>query len=135
MTWSSKCWGRVQHIFASPHAAVSCLEVTAGWRCSCHRHKHRANMFAVQEGRIVVEDWRDGFLGRKHVRLLGPGDVCSVPSGVWHRFRVLVSGRVIEVYWADGGEEVSADDIERRDEGGPDDRAGLVRELKEAGML
>lgn len=121
-----KVWGRVQHIFVSPHAAVSCLEVRAGYRCSRHLHSQRANLFAVLEGQIVVEIWPNG---RSELIELGPGDTCTVPSGVPHRFRVLQSGRVVEVYWPDRGGEVSMADIHRFDVGGEDDLAGLKGRL------
>ena len=43
----TKVWGSVFHLFASPHAAVSLLNVNAGTRCSRHKHQDRANQFAV----------------------------------------------------------------------------------------
>lgn len=120
--WETKVWGRVQHIFADPHAAVSCLVIEKGYRCSVHRHIHRANLFAVQCGRIVVDTY-DGD-GVESV-YLGPGDTYSVPSGVWHCFRVIESGSLTEVYWPDRGGEVRLDDIERRDVGGIDESYDL----------
>lgn len=117
--WEEKVWGRVRHLFASDHAAVSILEVKAGFRCSRHMHDERANMFAVESGLVMVEKFLD-----ENVRLqfwLGPGDECVIGSGTWHRFRVAESGKMIEVYWPDGEDYVCRkDDIVRSDEGGPD---------------
>ena len=127
----TKCWGKVQHIFGSPFAAVSKLQVEAGWRCSCHSHRARYNMFAVTSGAIVVEEWQHGI---KALTLLGAGEVLTVPPGVVHRFRVLRRGSLTEVYWPiDANHICNVFDIVRLDEGGPDE--GLEQELKEAGLI
>lgn len=107
-----KIWGEVTHIFASDHAAVSLLKVSRGFRCSRHRHRHRHNMFAVQTGAILVETW-EVLNGDKKVRMVSPGSTFSVPPGVWHRFNVIHSGRVVEVYWSEDCGLVCLDDIER----------------------
>jgi len=131
-----KCWGRVTHIFANPHAAVSCLEVERGFCCSKHYHRDRANLFAVQEGSVVIEEWPDGLESKSKLILLGPGDTYYVPSGIWHRFRVWRTGRLTEVYWPDRpGGEVDPNDIERADMGGSDDLEALRAELVSAGLL
>ena len=135
--WEEKCWGRVQHLFASDRAAVSYLELAEGWRCSIHRHLQRTNFFAVTEGKIVIEEWgpvkdlnRCGFL-----RLLGPGDTLQVPSLSWHRFRVLQSGKMIEIYWPDSGGVVEVTDIIRLEEGGKDDLNELRNRLVQEGLV
>lgn len=119
--WEEKVWGQVMHIFESPHAAVSLLEIKAGFRCSVHHHIHRINQFTVTGGSIVVEEYSrvEGFPKTKHVHL-HRGDVHIIPVGVWHCFRVLESGSVVENYWSANGEEVSIEDIIRIDIGGPD---------------
>jgi len=117
--WEEKCWGRVQHIFASIHTAVSHLEIKEGFQCSIHRHKERSNLFAVIEGKVMIESM--GTLGDCVERrmILEPGDVAIVPDWIWHRFIVLESGRMVEVYEATGNGSCRLDDIERLDEGGP----------------
>lgn len=122
-----KCWGEVLHVFSSPNAAVSCLNVNWGWRCSIHKHVERANSFAVIGGVLAVEDWPEGRDQPSRVRIVQPGETVTVPSGIWHRFRVIASGQVIEVYWPDTGGTVRMDDIEREDVGGRDDEKELVR--------
>ena len=118
-TTEQKVWGTVQHIFGNEHAGVSCLVVKLGYRCSIHYHEHRGNLFTVLEGRIVVELFDSGGMIVDSA-VLGPGNTLAVPALVTHRFRVLQSGRVVEVYWADRG-PVRQDDIVRQDEGGEDD--------------
>jgi len=112
-----KCWGSVIHVFASERAATSCLWVKAGFQCSRHYHEDRANQFTVMSGRIKVEEWpREGGVT---TTMLSEGETHTVPSGRVHRFRVLESGQVVEVYYPDNGGTVRLDDIVRLDEGGP----------------
>lgn len=113
-----KAWGSANHIFSSPHCAVSILETEAGGYCSRHKHAHRVNRFVVTSGEIdVVEYAEDGQTETTRKRLL-PGDVVDVDPGVIHRFEVVIPGMVIEVYWSGDGAAVSLDDIERLDVGG-----------------
>ena len=119
-TRDRKVWGHTSHVFCSAFAAVSYLETKAGFVCSRHRHAERLNLFACVEGKLLVE-WWDAELTNREFVILEPGDTCSVPSGVYHRFRVIESGKIIEVYWPDRGGVVRHDDIERLDTGGPDD--------------
>jgi len=121
-----KVWGWVTHIFSSDQAAVSCLEVKAGYRCSKHFHQERANLFAVQEGVVCVEMWEGS---KRTLNVLRAGDVFTVPSMQWHRFRVMESGRLVEVYWPDMGGGVRMEDIVREDEGGSDDLEELKKEI------
>jgi len=134
MKWEPKNWGRVQHIFANPHACVSVLEVIPGQCCSIHMHEHRANQFCVQEGRLVIEEWRRGLKKESTMTVMVPGDVKHVPSGIFHRFITLDEGKLVEVYWQDGG-EVKADDIIRTDVGTTYDTKELKIELVERGLL
>ena len=115
--WEDKCWGKVQHVFASEQAAISHLVVNRGWRCSKHLHRERANLFAVSSGCIAVDEWDKE--KRIKTTFLEVGEVHVVPSGVMHRFRVVSSGVVIEVYWSDVDDgRVSLSDIDREDAGG-----------------
>jgi mannose-6-phosphate isomerase-like protein (cupin superfamily) len=115
-----KVWGKAMHLFANDHAAVSLLEVKAGYHCSRHYHTYRANQFSVVSGRVVIE-WTDKDGIQDNSIELGAGESFTVPSLVTHRFRVLESGVVIEVYWLDGpAGSVRLDDITRFDKGGLD---------------
>lgn len=117
-----KVWGQVSHIFASPHAAVSILDVEAGFCCSTHKHIYRLNMFVVMSGEVAIK-WKGGEspLERKwNSIVLSSGDDFTVQIGIWHRFEVLASGKIVEVYWpGKEGDVVSLDDIIRADVGGP----------------
>lgn len=130
--WEEKVWGKVWHLFAADYAAVSILEVKAGFRCSKHLHHERDNMFAVQNGLVLVEWFLGDYVTRK--AWLGPGDHYTVSSGIWHRFRVAEPGTMVEIYWPNTPDgRCRIDDITRADEGGPD--PDIVWEAVEAGRL
>jgi len=114
--WEEKVWGWAWHIHASDQTAVSFLVTEKGFRCSRHSHRDRVNLFAVVAGKIAVQEWHDGNL--KEI-ILSPGQTYKVHNKILHRFRVLKSGMVIEVYWVDA--KVDLDDIHRLDQGGVDD--------------
>jgi mannose-6-phosphate isomerase-like protein (cupin superfamily) len=117
--WEKKVWGRVMHVFHSEHVAVSYLEVDAGYRCSRHIHQYRDNMFIVVEGTVLVEQWRYDQPSPQRTILLS-GHSLNVPARIPHRFRVIDSGKLIEVYQPTQG-KVSLDDIVRFDVGGVDE--------------
>ncbi len=132
--WIQKCWGRVRHVFNEDGFSFSELEVIAGQRSSIHFHRERANTFQVVDAEIIVEtfkkvvfreDWiRQPFdppdVAKCKASLLRIGDCFSIPSLIWHRFRTLRPGKVLELYYPDRGGTVRLDDIERFDKGGPD---------------
>jgi len=114
--WEDKIWGKTLHLFYSPYAGVSYLKVEKDSWCSRHIHKERANIFISISAILEVEE--QDLDGNETITLLEPGDSYEVPSGVLHRFKVLESGDVVEIYHADRGGIVSFEDIHRKDVGG-----------------
>lgn len=112
----NKCWGTTSRIFDSTLVFADVLHVEAGWQCSRHTHEERANRFHVVSGEIIVRTWDDAGADTEH--RLREGDCLTVPSGVMHRFEVIRSGVVVEIYWPDRGGALRASDIQRVDEGG-----------------
>lgn len=114
--WEGKIWGRVMHVFASPHAAVSYLLVEPGTYCSKHLHRIRANVFVCITATLEIVEWSDE--GVQSSKLIRPGSSYEVPSERIHQFRVVHGGEVIEIYYADREGEVDINDIVRFEEGG-----------------
>jgi mannose-6-phosphate isomerase-like protein (cupin superfamily) len=119
-----KAWGEVNHLVINEAVALSDLRVLSGTRCSLHMHRERANLFWVRSGRLVIEE-RAVPDGQPSFVLLVAGDIYTVPSMRWHRFRVIEGGHIVEVYWPENGGRVYFDDIHRHDVGGEDDLADL----------
>lgn len=114
--YEDKCWGNVLHGFVNSNVAVSILNLNRDTWCSKHIHKERANVFWNLSALVEVQEW--DLDGNEVITLLEPGDVYEVPSRTLHRFRVLEDGQMVEIYYADRGGEVSAEDIDRKELGG-----------------
>lgn len=122
MVWEKKVWGRVWHLFNSDQSAVSFLQLIQGTCCSRHSHEERANLFAIVSGQIAIQSWNNGCLSEV---ILHSGQTHTISSGIVHRFRVLESSEIVEVYWSDvPGGKVRIDDIKRLDKGGLDINRG-----------
>lgn len=117
--WEKKCWGWACHV-EDGALLLSLLKVNAGWRCSIHKHAHRHNSFTVVSGKISIVEYKESESGPigtgPHV--LYPGDSFSVPPEIWHCFRVIEDGYVVETYHCDDGTVPDVNDIIRYDEGG-----------------
>lgn len=102
-------------MFDNANAAVSVLHVEKGGYSSRHFHRERINRFIVVSGEILVETYSTP--ERLETRnALTAGDVLDVQPNVIHRFSVVESGIVVEVYWPSA--HLSLEDIVRLDEGG-----------------
>lgn len=120
----TKCWGTVRHIFDKDMSA-SLLRVKAGFCCSIHRHMRRWNRFIVVSGKIAVVTYdkelkvqsKDTLMPR-HRDIDGYLETLCIAPTIWHRFEVLESGLVAEVYWTTDGSDVEHSDIVRMDVGG-----------------
>ena len=112
----TKVWGAARHAFESAFCAVSVLYTEAGGYCSRHLHRDRVNRFLVVSGAIDVVRYEPGGRVESSRERLHAGDVADVPAGELHRFEVIESGIVVEVYWP--AATVRQDDIVRVDTGG-----------------
>lgn len=102
-------------MFDNANAAVSVLHVEKGGYSSRHFHRERINRFIVVSGCIAVVTYSLA-IEELTRNWLHAGDVMDVPPNVVHRFEVVESGIVVEVYWPSA--HLSLEDIVRLDEGG-----------------
>lgn len=116
--WEDKVWGRVAHLF-DKDVSVSLLHVNAGFRCSMHYHKYRWNLIRSITCRMRIVCFSTGDLRPVWTQELSPGGSITIPPGSIHRFESIEPGTAVEIYWVSNGDELSIDDIERFDEGGP----------------
>jgi len=135
-TWEHKCWGRVWHRFDDKIINESILEVNRGWQSSIHLHRHRYNAFICTTATIGIEIWDDKkgtsllnmFMDKNiihstiptpdHVHYIRPGQYFVVPPNMLHRFFVISTGQLVEIYWTGTQEQCTLSDIVRIDQGG-----------------
>tara|TARA_R110000868_G_scaffold115679_13_gene308808 strand:- start:2548 stop:2988 length:441 start_codon:yes stop_codon:yes gene_type:complete len=118
--WELKCWGRAWHRFNDEQLNESLLEVNKDWQCSIHWHTNRYNCFICINAIIGVEDFgpaeNEPIL--TNVTIIKEGESFTIFPKRWHRFYVIQSGRLVEIYWTTNGQACEVDDINRWDIGG-----------------
>lgn len=121
--WEAKAWGRVWHFRQDIRVLGDLLEVQAGHRSSWHKHTAMDNHFAVLSGAVVIEQV-DPITQHLKVTVLRASQSLLVAACVFHRFRVIESGTLIETYTPAAPR---SKDIVRFDQGGQDDVDQLRR--------
>jgi mannose-6-phosphate isomerase-like protein (cupin superfamily) len=108
-----KIWGSTQEIISKNGVSIHRLFIEKDSYCSKHMHEFKANMFWVESGRIIVEEW-NGNYGLVDKTELVAGESHCVPPKMQHRFMGLENSVVYEIYYV----EMKEDDIVREDVGG-----------------
>lgn len=111
-----KCWGTTEELQRTDVMSLHRCEVVAGGYCSMHYHTYRDNVFIVETAKIaVVELCSD----HRFYKVLPPRSSYIVKAHVPHRFIVLESGLLWEVYWPNNPAcPLDVNDIVRYDTGG-----------------
>lgn len=107
-----KVWGSTTCLFAHAGVEVHRVRIKAGYQCSRHWHKQRANQFYVISGQLVIHTHKDG-LDDKTV--LGPGQYTVINPGDRHQFEAVKDTDALEIYWQG---DFPPDDIIRETQGG-----------------
>lgn len=115
--WEIKCWGKAWHCFNNEYINKSILEVNEGWQCSIHQHNNRWNCFINIDSIIGVEQFDNGLKLTK-TTILNPGESIIIKPKILHRFYVIKSGKIIEIYWTTNSIKCDMNDINRFDTGG-----------------
>jgi len=111
---AGKIWGTTQEFFNKNNVSIHRIEVKDGGFCSLHLHKHKNNIFLVEQGSLKVEIYRkDAGSDIIDETILGPGDIMNVEPGLLHKFEALEDTIAFEIYYVE-----LTDDIERRNVGG-----------------
>ena len=111
MEVAGKVWGRTKRLFSNGAISLHRIFVRAGHECSKHSHQSKFNAFYVETGRLEITVWQPK--GCVDVTELAPGEVMSVPPGVFHQFRAISDTVAFEWYWT----ELREDDIQRETKG------------------
>ena len=108
---SGKIWGETNLVFSNNNVQINQIHVKKGGRCSKHMHNHKNNIFFIQSGELLIEQWtKEGFVDST---ILKTEDKMEISSQVFHRFTALADTMALEIYYQD----IENDDIIREDIG------------------
>lgn len=88
-----KVWGTEEWIVNSDYCG-KILRLSAGMRCSLHRHLIKDETFYVQSGIVLLESGE--FPDALELCQLGHGDSTRIPPLTWHRFSSHTGATIIE---------------------------------------
>lgn len=104
-----KVWGETRLVHLVPGVLeFHRIAAVKGGVCSKHAHQSKTNGFYVESGKLLIREWQNRY-DLIDETILGPGDYCTVPPGVYHQFEVLEDCVAFELYYA----ELLGDDIVR----------------------
>ena len=110
---AGKVWGQTQLIFANGACEFHRIEVTAGMRCSMHKHEFKFNGFFVESGKLIIRVEKNDY-DLIDETLLGPGQFTTVKPNEYHQFECVEDCVAFEIYYA----HFDHGDIKRKDHGG-----------------
>lgn len=113
----SKVWGLTELLEREDSMHLHRITFEAGGVCSEHLHEHRANLFYVLSGELIVRTWDEEYKDRITDYHLRAHDFLTIPSGVRHQFEGVKSGVALEIYWDDAGYTLNENDIVRFTQG------------------
>lgn len=107
-----KIWGYTQEIFNKNNVSINRIYIKKNSKCSKHLHNYKTNIFWVESGEILVEEWKKEYdlIDKTNLK---SGECCSILPGTYHRFTGIEDSVVYEIYYT----ELSNDDIVREDTG------------------
>jgi len=108
---SGKIWGETNLVFSNNNVQINQIHIKKGGRCSKHMHNHKNNIFFIQSGELLIEQWtKEGLVDST---ILKTEDKMEISSQVFHRFTALADTMALEIYYQD----IEDDDIIREDTG------------------
>jgi len=109
---TERAWGKYTVLDKGNGWQVKQLEFDVGKSLSDQRHSKRSEHWHVVEGKLAM--YSENLNGVARVQICESGDSIDIPARTWHKAVNVgtIPARVIEVWL---GEDLTEDDIERRD--------------------
>jgi len=95
-----KIWGETSEIFTRNNVSIHRITINKHSCCSKHYHQHKHNIFYVESGKILVQEWKREYELLDET-VLEAGQMCSVPPMNYHKFIGLENSVVYEIYYVD----------------------------------
>lgn len=100
MNKQGKIWGYTQELFTKNNVSIHRIKINKDSCCSKHYHQHKHNIFYVESGKILVQEWKREY-DLLDETVLEAGQMCSVPPMNYHKFVGLEDSVVYEIYYVD----------------------------------
>lgn len=97
MNKEGKIWGENILLFKNDNIQINQIYIKKNGRCSKHMHKHKNNIFFVQSGELLIEEWKPN--GLIDTTTLKDEQMSEVKRGVYHRFTAKENTSAIEIYY------------------------------------
>lgn len=95
MKKEGKIWGENILLFNNGVVQINQINIKRGGRCSKHLHKYKNNVFYVQSGKLLIEQWNGNFIDQT---ILVDEQSTEIKNGTYHRFTALEDTIAIEIY-------------------------------------
>lgn len=93
-----KVWGETEEIFNRNNVSINRIEAKKEHCCSKHYHQNKYNIFYVESGKLLIEDWQKDY-DLVDKTILKAGESCEIPPGHYHRFTALEDTIAFEIYY------------------------------------
>lgn len=113
-----KVWGFTQEIFNRNNVSLNRISIKKGGYCSKHYHEYKSNIFFVESGSILVEEWKKDY-NLIDKTILNSGESSLIAPKTFHKFTGLEDSIVYEIYYV----ELFENDIVREDTGGINEKS------------
>lgn len=111
MNKEGKIWGENILLFNNGVIQINQIFIKKGGRCSKHLHQHKNNIFFVQKGELIIEEWKPN--GLVDITILKDEQMSEIKPGIYHRFTAKEDTSAIEIYYL----QINEHDIIREDIG------------------
>lgn len=110
---AGKVWGKTELIFKNPFIEFHRIHIKKGAFCSTHLHRHKWNLFYVQEGTLLVHVHKNDY-DLTDTTELKATQWTTVKPNEYHSFEAVTDVIAFELYYP----EPLTDDIIRKTVGG-----------------
>lgn len=91
-----KGWGKEIWIANSPLYCGKKLILNKNKKCSIHYHKLKDETFYIQEGKVQMDTYPNGYPGEKKRIIMQPRDSLHIPQKLPHQFYGLEDSEIFE---------------------------------------
>jgi mannose-6-phosphate isomerase-like protein (cupin superfamily) len=91
-----KGWGYEEVLVNTPKYCSKILHMNKGKKLSWHYHKIKDETFYVENGKALLYYGEDEDIETAYTRVLNPGDIFHIPTGLIHRLEALENSRIFE---------------------------------------